>query len=91
MSQIQPTTRRTTRVQTRSQQLKRAHQLATKAGYITRPKYEAMLEDTVLLDSLRQASREQREAVIKRLEGEINYRPYMLEATSCEDALGVLA
>lgn len=89
----QTTTRplKTTRTPTRTFQLRRAHELARQAGYVTRPAYEAMLEDTLGVDSLRQASREQREAVIRRLEVEIaGRRMYPLEPVSDEEALDVL-
>lgn len=70
-------TRRTTRVPTRTRQIARAKGLVRKLGWTDR-RYRAELENVLHLDSLRQASREQRVAFIGYLETQLTPRdaPY---------------
>lgn len=71
MTQVAPTLH-STRVPTRTVQLRRIHELARQAGFITtgevgdprRERYERELTRVIGVPSVRRASRNQREAVI---------------------------
>ena len=86
-----PTARKVaTRTPTRTAQLRRIHTDARKAGYDTDRKYRAMLENVVGLESMRQATRAEREAVIRHLDSILAYRPPFATPVSDEEAESVL-
>ena len=77
MNNIPEAPRRMTRVQTRTQQIARIKGLVRKLNWTDR-RYRAALQDVLLLDSIRRASRTEREAFTRFLEAELSPRsaPY---------------
>lgn len=82
MTTLAPTARRTTRVPTRTRQLRDIHQAAHRAGFETREgkdrsQYEAVLIAVCGRTSSRQATRPEREAILEHFDALIHAtRPY---------------
>lgn len=96
-AQTQPT-KRSTRVPTRTYQLRQIHSAARDAGYETREdkpgraKYEARLMELIGRTSSRQATRSERELLIRAFQAEVmgGRCSWLLEAVSDDEALDVL-